>query len=107
MPKARYVGVDGTETVLDVPVGENLKQAAVDNLVPGILGECGGFATCGTCHVFVDQPYRSRLPDPSEDEEVVLEGLLGPVTEASRLTCQIALTDELDGITVRVPESQG
>ncbi|MCO1655688.1 2Fe-2S iron-sulfur cluster-binding protein [Pseudonocardia humida] len=107
MPAARFVGVDGTEVLLDVPAGQTLRQAALDNLVPGIIGECGGFATCGTCHVVVDERFRPLLPAPSEDEEIVLEGLLTPVTATSRLACQIAMTDELDGITVHVPESQG
>lgn len=107
MPKARFVGADGTETVLDVPAGETLKQAAVDNLVPGIIGVCGGFAACGTCHVFVGDGFRGALAAPSEDEEIMLEGLLNPVTDASRLSCQITMTDELDGITVHIPEEQG
>jgi 2Fe-2S ferredoxin len=107
MPEARFVGADGAESVLDVAVGETLRQAAVDNLVPGIIGDCGGFATCGTCHVFVDERFLPLLPAPSEDEEIMLEGLLAAMTETSRLTCQIAMTDELDGITVHVPESQG
>ena len=107
MPEARYLGTDGAETVLDVPVGETLMQAAVDNLVPGIIGDCGGFATCGTCHVYVAERFVALLPDPSEDEETMLEGLLTPVTANSRLACQVTMTDDLDGITVQVPESQG
>jgi 2Fe-2S ferredoxin len=107
VPEARFRGADGAETVLDVPVGETLEQAAVDNLVPGIIGDCGGFATCGTCHVSVDERYLSRLAAPSADEEIMLEGLLTPVTASSRLACQITMADDLDGITVHVPESQG
>lgn len=107
MPEVRYVQADGTDTVLDVPVGENLKQAALDALVPGIIGDCGGFATCGTCHAYVRGDHLERLPAPSEDEEIMLEGLLGPVTAASRLTCQIPMTEALDGITLDLPETQG
>lgn len=107
MPKARFVGADGAESILEVPVGENLMQAAVDNLVPGVIGDCGGFAECGTCHVFVDQRFSGLLAARSEDEEIMLEGLLNPVTEASRLSCQIVMTGELDGITVHIPEEQG
>jgi ferredoxin, 2Fe-2S len=107
VPEARFVGAGSAETVLDVPNGQTLKQAAVDNLVPGIIGDCGGYATCGTCHVVVDEPFRARLPTPSEDEEIMLEGLLTPVTAGSRLACQITMADDLDGITVHVPESQG
>lgn len=107
MPEVRYVQADGTDTVLDVPVGQNLKQAALDALVPGIIGDCGGFATCGTCHAYVTDDYLGRLPAPSEDEEIMLEGLLGPVTATSRLTCQIPMADALDGITLTLPETQG
>lgn len=107
MPDARYVQADGSETLLDVPLGQTLKQAALDAMVPGIIGDCGGFATCGTCHAYVGDDYLDRLPTPSEDEEIMLEGLLGPVTAASRLTCQIAMTPALDGITVTLPATQG
>lgn len=105
--KARFVGTDGAEHVIDVEAGETLKDAALDNGVPGIIGECGGFALCGTCHVSVGPPYAPLLTSPSEDEEIMLEGLLNPVTDASRLSCQIAMTEELDGIIVHIPEEQG
>lgn len=107
MAEARFVGADGAQAVLDVPVGQTLMQVAVDNLVPGVIGDCGGFAACGTCHVLVDERFLALLPAPSEDEEIMLAGLLNPVTATSRLACQIAMTGQLDGITVHVPESQG
>jgi 2Fe-2S ferredoxin len=107
LPEARFVCADGREAVLAVPVGETLRKVAIDHDVEGIIGECGGFAACGTCHVFVDERFLPLLAAPSEDEEIMLAGLLNPVTATSRLACQIAMTDALDGITLRVPGAQG
>jgi len=106
MSTAHFVGADGTDYAVEVPDGESLKQAAVDNLVPGIIGDCGGFAECGTCHGYVDEAYLDRIPAPTEDEEMMLEGILAPVEHNSRLTCQISMTPQLDGIVVRLPEVQ-
>ncbi|MDR6174171.1 2Fe-2S ferredoxin [Nocardioides zeae] len=106
MSTANFIEADGTAHAVDVPDGENLKQAAIDNLVPGIIGDCGGFAECGTCHGYVDEAYVDRLPAPSEDERLMLEGILAPVEANSRLTCQIPMTPQLDGIVVRLPEVQ-
>ena len=107
MPTARYIESDGTEHVVDVRIGENLKQAALDNLVPGIVGDCGGYASCGTCHGYVDDAHLALLDPPTEDEAVMLEGLLAPVNANSRLTCQLAMNPSLDGITIRLPDVQG
>ena len=106
MPKAHFVEADGTDHTVDVSEGETLKQAAVDNLVPGIIGDCGGYAECGTCHGYVDEAFLERLPEPSEDEQLMLEGILAPVHHNSRLTCQLTMTPELDDIVVRLPEVQ-
>jgi ferredoxin, 2Fe-2S len=80
-------------------------QAAADNLVPGILAECGGCCSCATCHGYVDPQWWPRLPHVRADEESLLEGLPERLGN-SRLTCQIAITAELDGLTVRLPKSQ-
>jgi ferredoxin, 2Fe-2S len=106
VPIARFVEFDGTEHMVEVAVGEDLKQAALDNLVPGIIGDCGGFAECGTCHGYVEEPFLQRLSAPDEAETMMLEGLLAPVTANSRLTCQIPMSADLDGITVRLPQVQ-
>jgi 2Fe-2S ferredoxin len=84
----------------------SLKQAALDSMVPGILGDCGGTATCGTCHVYVDAEYVNRLAAPSDDEEMTLSGVLAPVAANSRLSCQIPVSDSIDGIVLRLPEVQ-
>lgn len=86
--------------------GQSLMQAAVAAKVPGIEAECGGLMTCGTCHVFVREPHASRLPPPGPDERGMLEFTAEPCRPNSRLSCQIALTAELDGLTVDLPASQ-
>lgn len=106
MPLVRFIEFDGTEHPVDATVGEVLKQAALDNLVPGIIGDCGGFAECGTCHGYIDVPYAAKLDEPDEAEEMMLEGLLAPVAENSRLTCQVTMRADLEGIIVRLPEVQ-
>ena len=107
MPAVRFVQADGGERVVDVPVGQDLKQAALDDLVPGITGDCGGFASCGTCHAYVSPEFAGRIPPPSVDEADMLDGMLGPVTATSRLTCQVTMTEELAGMCLHLPEVQG
>jgi len=102
MPKVTYILSGGGEMIVDGAVGESLMQIAVDNLVPGILGDCGGCCSCATCHAYVDPESFSRLEPATEDEIMMLEG--GPdVRETSRLTCQIRMSPELDGIVLRLP----
>jgi len=107
VPVVRFVQPDGREDAVDVPVGVDLKQAALDALVPGIIGDCGGFATCGTCHGYLDADHADLVPPPSEDEEIMLEGVLGDVVATSRLTCQVVMTEDLAGAVVTLPEVQG
>lgn len=107
MALVRFVEHDGTEHVVEVAIGENLKQAALDNLIPGIIGDCGGCATCGTCHGYIERSFLHQLPPMDEDEEFALEGVPADVEDNSRLTCQIIMTDALAGIEVRLPDVQG
>ena len=79
--------------------------AAVNNNVPGIVAECGGACSCATCHVHVDPDWYDRLPPPQDMEKDMLEFAIDP-DETSRLSCQISITEELDGLVVRTPESQ-
>jgi ferredoxin, 2Fe-2S len=104
MAKVKYITSGGDERIVDAPIGESLMQIALDNMVPGILGDCGGCCSCATCHVYVDPEWLSSLQPASEDERLMLEG--GPdVRETSRLGCQIKMTDELDGIVLYIPEN--
>ncbi len=105
MPQVTYVQHDGTRTTCRLISGETLLDGALDNAVPGILGQCGGGCTCATCHVYVTSPFFARLDPPHQDEIDILEYVSAP-RENSRLACQIRITDDLDGIVVEVPASQ-
>ena len=105
MPKVRIIEYNGTEHVLDATEGTSVMQTAIDNMVPGIIGDCGGNASCATCHGYVDPDWVDRVPAKSEDEEIMLEGM-AHTEENSRLTCQLKMTPALDGLVVRLPESQ-
>ena len=94
------------ETTLEVKPGQSLMQAATANNVKGIEADCGGLMTCATCHVYVREPFASRLALPTADELGMLEFTASPRASNSRLSCQIKLTPELDGLAVDLPESQ-
>ena len=105
MSKVTYIDKNGQQYVVDVNKGVNLMQAAVDNMVPGILGDCGGACACATCHVFVDPAWTDRAGKPSEIEAELIDGLL-ETKPSSRLACQISMSDDLDGIVLHLPEQQ-
>jgi 2Fe-2S ferredoxin len=104
MPKVTYVQADGSSATYDFSVGNSLMLAAQSQGVDGILVECGGQAMCATCHVYVDEKYLDRLPDMSEDENEMLEEATAERRPTSRLSCQIPVTEDLDGVTLEVPE---
>jgi len=107
MPQVTYLRDDGTSHVIDVPNGQSLMQAAVDANLDGIVGECGGSAMCATCHVYVvSVPEGASLPEASGLESDMLESAASERTGASRLSCQIVMSPELDGLTVRMPPRQ-
>jgi 2Fe-2S ferredoxin len=101
-----FVHPDGREEVHEGREGQSLMKVATSNLVDGIVGECGGDLSCATCHVFVDEEWFSKLGPRSADEEDMLEVTSEIPTEYSRLSCQIACSSKLDGIVVRIPETQ-
>ena len=105
MPKITFVEHDGTEHAVEVDTGGSVMQAAIDNLVPGIDADCGGECACATCHVMVTDEWTEAVGRPGEREDEMLD--LTPERETtSRLSCQIPVTDELDGLVVRMPEFQ-
>ena len=106
MIKIHLVAADAAETTLSVKPSGSLMQAAVAANVAGIAADCGGLMTCATCHVYVREPFASRLPPPSADELGMLEFTASPRQPNSRLSCQIALSEALDGLTVDLPPSQ-
>jgi 2Fe-2S ferredoxin len=106
MPKITFVAFDGTEQTIDANKGETVMFGATQNGVEGIVGECGGFCNCATCHVYIDDPWLARLPAMSEHEDEMLEGTVSERKPGSRLSCQVTMTDALDGIIVHTPERQ-
>lgn len=105
MTMITYIEQDGTEHRLDVAPGHSVMQGAVDNGVFGILAECGGACSCGTCHVYVDPPWVGKIGEAKETETAMLEDVCDGKPN-SRLSCQIRVTEELDGLLVRIPERQ-
>ena len=97
---------DAAPLQVQCKTGQSLMQAAVAANVDGIEADCGGLMTCATCHVHVRDPYGGQLPPASEDELGMLEFTASPRMPNSRLSCQIELTEALDGLTVDLPESQ-
>lgn len=105
MPKITWIEFNNTTHVVEEEVGRSLMQAALDHLVPGIVADCGGSCSCATCHGYIDHDWVSRVPAPDANETSMLECVLDGA-ENSRLTCQIKITPELDGLVVRLPKSQ-
>ena len=101
MPKMTFIERDGNRKEVDAPLGLSVLEIAHRNDVD-IEGACEGSLACSTCHVVVDDAWYSRLEEPSEDEEDMLDLAFG-LTRTSRLGCQIIITDELDGLTVALP----
>jgi len=106
MARITYRSSDGTVTVVDVPSGESVMRGALVNGVAGIIAECGGGAMCATCHVYVDEAPGVRLPPMSEIEDELLFTTACPRRPGSRLSCQIPVTDEIDGLVADLPEEQ-
>jgi 2Fe-2S ferredoxin len=106
MGRVIFIQPDGSKQEVEAVDGQSVMQAARANLVPGIVGECGGELSCATCHVFVDEQWAKLLPGPSDDELDMLEVAAEEPTEYSRLSCQVRFDAPLDGIVVNIPESQ-
>lgn len=107
MPKVTYIQHDGASRTIDVPLGENVMRGALYNGVEGIIGECGGGLSCATCHCYIDDAWTGKVGGPgSQDEEDLLGGVACDRHPNSRLSCQIVMSDALDGLVVRLPESQ-
>lgn len=105
MSIVKYIHSDKTETNVEIEAGENIMSLAINNLVDGIVGECGGAQACATCHCYIDESYASLFSEKSELEEAMLE-MVPDLKPTSRLSCQLELTDDLPNIVVELPESQ-
>jgi len=106
MPRVNFVLQDGSTKATEGAGGDSLMQVAVNNTVPGIEAVCGGFCNCATCHVYVDAAWVDRVPPVCDDEDAMLDGTASDRLPNSRLSCQLKITLELDGIVVVVPERQ-
>ena len=105
MPKITFIDSKGTARDVDASIGATIMETAIQNMVPGIDADCGGACACATCHVYVNDEWTGKLK-PKDDMEDSMLDFAEDVREHSRLSCQILVTDELDGIVVTTPESQ-
>ena len=105
MAKITFITHDGARHEVEAQNGMSVMEAAIKNMVPGIDADCGGACACATCHVFVDPEWREKTGERSEMEEDMLDFAFD-VQDSSRLSCQIKVRDDLDGLTVKVPEKQ-
>lgn len=106
MPQVTYVSHDGKSTTLDVPLGTSVMQAATLHGVDGIVAECGGSCMCATCHVYVKEDQLSKTPEMELGEDAMLDGTASPRKSNSRLSCQLVMAAEMDGLVVTMPETQ-
>ena len=106
MPQITYRTHDGEERTLEIAPGLSVMDGAVKNAVPGIDADCGGACACATCHVYVDEEWKDVVGPPSPMEEDMLD-FASDVRPTSRLSCQIRVAPELDGLIVHVPKEQG
>ena len=105
MPKIVFVEFNGTEHSVEAKAGDTVMQTATHHMIPGILADCGGNCACATCHVYIAEPWAGKIAAPSKEEKEMIECALY-VTPESRLSCQITVTPDVDGLLVRLPESQ-
>ncbi len=106
MPKVTYVHPDGTRDELEVVSGKTVMLAAISHGIDGIVAECGGNCMCATCHVYVEPDQLARLPPMSDDEDALLDGTAAERRPNSRLSCQLKMSPELDGLVVHLPDRQ-
>lgn len=106
MPKVTYISHTGDSTTIEAAVGTSVMENAVRNGIDGIVAECGGACMCATCHVYVDPAFLDRLPPIGEEQEQMLGSTFAERRPNSRLSCQIEMRPEYDGLIVRMPERQ-
>ncbi|WP_375188351.1 2Fe-2S iron-sulfur cluster-binding protein [Sphingobium yanoikuyae] len=106
MATVLFVEASGAEHRIDVPTGENLMRAALNEGLDGMVGECGGGLACATCHCYVEEDWADRLPAPAQTELDMLECTASERRPSSRLSCQIIASDALDGLVIHLPAAQ-
>lgn len=106
MPKITYVNYNGDSREVDVPAGWSVMEGAIHNDIDGIVAECGGGCACATCHVYVDAKWFDKLGERAGMERDMLDCTAAETTERSRLSCQLRVSDDYDGLIVHLPERQ-
>ena len=106
MPKITYIEHNGKSHTIEVPNGLTVMEGAIQNNIPGIDADCGGACACATCHVYVDEKWHKRLPKKESAEEDMLDMAFEP-NKYSRLSCQITVDENLEGLIVKMPSKQG
>lgn len=106
MPKITYIEHNGTKHTVDVALGLTVMEGAVSNNIPGIDADCGGACACSTCHVYVAEDWVEKIPAKEDMEVDMLDFAFEPNETRSRLTCQIKVTPEMEGLVVEMPEKQ-
>ena len=105
MAKITFIQPDGSTATVEVPNGLTVMEGAIENDIAGVIAQCGGSCSCSTCHCYVADEWMISLPPPEEEETGLIEFAWEP-RESSRLTCQIRVTDEFDGLVLHVPAEQ-
>jgi 2Fe-2S ferredoxin len=106
MPTITFIHPDGRADRVEAEIGDSAMRAAIVHGLDGIVGECGGSAVCATCHVYVDDAWIARLTAVGDDEDALLDGVACERQANSRLSCQIKITPDLDGLVLRLPQRQ-
>ena len=105
MPKITYIDSSGNQKTIDVAIGLSVMEGAIQNNIPGIDADCGGGMACATCHVYVKEEWFNKIPPKNEGEDDMLDQAYKP-QKNSRLSCQIEVSDNIDGLEVNLPEKQ-
>ena len=106
MPKIIFVEPSGKQVQVEASSGITLLQAAINNNVQGIVGECGGACQCATCHVYIDAPWTDKLPPVGDMEDAMLESTAADRLPTSRLGCEVEISDDMEGLVVHLPPKQ-
>lgn len=106
MPRVTFVKPNDRQIEVDIPVGTSVMRGALNDGIDGIIGDCGGQVSCATCHVFVEGDFADYLPPVSAEEDEMLDCAASERRPNSRLSCQVVMTDALDGLVVKIPDDQ-
>ena len=105
MPRITFIGADGSEKAVQATAGDTVMEAAADNTVAGMLAECGGACACATCHVYIDPAWVEKLPAMEDMEDAMLDAAMER-RDNSRLSCQLEISDAMDGLVVTVANNE-